>query len=183
MRFLIYGIGLIVLAVVLWMFRDELAKLWNELFGTKEEKDEKQTKSQEKSKPTKPLTPFSNYQNPFAGGMAAKSRPTQTIQYTFNAFEAWSRDHGIPRGPDQTPHEFARKLLNLFSLDGNSDVNKTNAQEISIEAKKLADLHGECLYSGLAIDASIIVNLKRIWQLMDSNLPRTKEPQRVLVKS
>ncbi|MFK7770332.1 MAG: hypothetical protein AB8B55_24185 [Mariniblastus sp.] len=182
MRFVIYGIGLVGLVVLLWMFRDELAKFWNDLFGEKEEKEHESNSTFQKTKPSKPQPPFSQYQNPFTNGSASKAPPAQTIQYTFHAFEAWSRDHGIERDADQTPHEFARKLPILFASNEKSNLNKSIVAEISNEAKKLADTHGESLYSGLAVRPSAIAGLKKIWNLMVTH-PPTLESQQVLVQS
>ena len=183
MRYVIYGVGLIVLGVVLWMFRDELAKFWEELFGKKEKKSEGEAKPIEKSKPKKPLPPFSRFQDPFSNGAAANSPPAKTIQYTFSAFEAWARDHGLARESDQTPHEFARKLPGLFAKDQNSRLDSAVVKEISSEAKKLADIHGKSLYSGVAVDVNVVPNLKRIWRLMFAHAPLPQNTQQVLVNS
>jgi hypothetical protein len=157
-RFLVYGVGIVLLIVVLWMFRDELAKLWNELFG---KKSEEKTESGKRSEPkirSKTLPRFDQFKEPFASGLVADWPVSQVIDYTFAALEAWARDHQIPRELDQTPHEFARTLT-PFDI------------EIGGEAQHLADLLGTSLFSGGAVPQSDALKLKRIWKLMIAKPP------------
>ncbi len=166
MRFLVYGVGLIALLIVVWMFRDELAKLWSDLFGTQEDEvDAKQLvekKNREKSLPT-----FTQFSEPFSNGMASKWPAAQTIQYTFQALEAWGRGFEKPRDDDQTPHEFAKRLR---------EVNPA----VASEAHVLADLHGQNLFSGGAMEISEATQLKKLWKLMTEHSP--SGPQTRLVE-
>ena len=157
-KFLVYGVGLVALLFALWLFRDELAKFWNELFGSREA-DEKEKPVAKEKKLEKPLPGFKTFREPFASGMAAKWKPAQTIQYTFQALEAWARGYQQPRDQDVTPHEFARQL---------SAVN----EELAAEARQLADLHGRSLFSEDSVVPADASQLKRIWQLMASSSPR-----------
>ena len=155
-KFIVYGGGLIALIVLAWMFRDELAQFWNGLFGKKKSKAKKGNAEAEETKPAKPLPHFSQYREPFSSGHAEKWPATQTLQYTFEALEAWARGHKNPREEDQTPHEFAAQLLNTNEL-------------ISKEARRLADLFGKSMHSGGLVDRSELSALKRLWQLMIAN--------------
>ncbi len=146
------------LVVVLWLFRDELAKLWNELFGKKSNDKTETEKLNESKLRTKPLPSFDQFQEPFASGRAADWSVSQIIEYTFAAVEAWARDHQVPRDLDQTPHEFARQLTRF-------DI------EIGDEAQHLADLLGTSLFSGGAVPQSDALKLKQIWKLMIAKPP------------
>ena len=157
-KYLVYAIGLIALLVALWLFRDELAKFWNELFGSEKE-DEKEEPVAKKKRLEKPLPGFETFREPFSSGMASNWKPAQTIQYTFQALEAWARGYKQPRDQDVTPHEFARQL---------SAVN----EEVATEARQLADLHGQSLFSEGNVAPTDTSRLKKIWQLMASNSPR-----------
>ena len=156
-KYLVYAIGLIALLVTLWLFRGELAKLWSELFGSKEEAEEEE-QAAKKKRVEKPLPGFETFREPFSSGMAATWKPAQTIQYTFQALEAWGRGFQQPREQDVTPHEFAQQL---------ASVNK----EVAAEAKQLADLHGQSLFSDGEVVQTDTSQLKRIWKLMTSNSP------------
>ena len=156
-KFVVYAIGIIALLIALWLFRDELAKLWNDLFGAKpESEDEEQTVKKKRAERPKPS--FESFKEPFSSGQASNWTPAQTIQYTFQALEAWGRGYEHPRDEDQTPHEFAKQL---------TAVNK----EVAAEARHLADLHGQSLFSGDDVDQNDASQLKRIWKLMTSNSP------------
>ncbi|GAB4130185.1 DUF4129 domain-containing protein [Thermopirellula anaerolimosa] len=54
--------------------------------------------------------PFSRFQDPFASGMAARQAPVWLVVYSFDALQAWGEQMGMPRDPDETPKEYARRL-------------------------------------------------------------------------
>jgi hypothetical protein len=53
---------------------------------------------------------FADYSDPFATGVAEQLSPDELIRYSFEALEAWAREHGCARSPDLTPHEFAHQV-------------------------------------------------------------------------
>ncbi len=53
---------------------------------------------------------FADFADPFATGMANRLPADQLVRYVFAALEAWARENGCPREPEQTPHEFARTV-------------------------------------------------------------------------
>lgn len=162
-KLITYLVGAIVLAFVLWMFRDELAKLWASLFGAKEKRAPEPERKIEPQKPTQPQRSFTQFRNPFASGEVAKWTPAQTLSYTFAAFEAWGRDHGKPRNEDQTPHEFAKQL---------AEVDHSVAEA----AQPLVNLLGQHLYGKSDIAAEEIGPLRVLWQAMQQKLPRSQPP-------
>ena len=89
-------------------FRQMLADFWNRLFGGKAREVEEA--AAEEADKGRPLPRFADYTDPFASGVAGRYRPEELVRYTFEALEAWARDAGHSRLPDQTPHEFARCL-------------------------------------------------------------------------
>ena len=163
-RFLFYGIGLILLVVVLWMFREELAKLWNELFDRKPKQDANSDKTAIEAVPASQLRGFSQFKEPFSSGLAAKWPASRTIEYTFSALEAWAREHQQPREHDQTPHEFAKQLAQVDA-------------DISAEARQLADLLGQSLFSGGSVDKNDALKLKQIWRMLIANSPTQPNAQ------
>ncbi len=143
---------------------EELAKLWSELFGKKERIHQEGRPVIARRDLEKPLPDFAEFRDPFSTGLVAKWPPSKTIQHTFDALEAWARGHEQPRDHDQTPHEFAAQLAQLDENLGN-------------EARLLADLVGQSLYSGGGVDLSRAASLQRLWRLMNSNAPRKREMQ------
>lgn len=162
-KYLIYIIGLVALLIMLWMFREELAKLWAELFGKPDKKNKPTKTVGAASLPAKTsLAKFSQFRDPFLHGMAAQWPPAKTIIYTFQALEAWGRGHGCPRDNDQTPHEFAKHLRRID-------------KDVASNAGQLADLVGKSLYSGGSVTRSDSDRLQQVWELMNANLPKRRD--------
>jgi len=59
---------------------------------------------------TVPLQPFANYRNPFVTGDDRSWPPEKVIVYTYEAVQAWAKEHGIEFPPQQTPREFCADL-------------------------------------------------------------------------
>jgi hypothetical protein len=91
----------------------QLAKEWREfldwLFGRRPH-PESQQQAQSTVTEVKPVWRFADYPDPFMAGAAPARSAADLLRYTFQAFEAWARDHGIGRAEDQTPQEFARRV-------------------------------------------------------------------------
>jgi hypothetical protein len=62
------------------------------------------------TRPIVPIRSFANYQNPFAAEAARSWTPEQVIVYTYEAVQAWAKEHGIEFPPQQTPREFCADL-------------------------------------------------------------------------
>ncbi len=148
----------IVAAVLVWRYRAELvaawkkllaelAALWPDLFGRRQE-----PKPTETSAPPPPR-PFSQFADPFASGAAARMSPAEVVRYTFAALEAWGRENGCPRDAGQTPHEFAAAI---GQLDGT----------LAREAGQLADLYARLAYAPPATIRTSFEPLRSLWQKM-----------------
>lgn len=157
-RYLSYFLGLVILAILIWMFRKEFAEFWNQLFQKKAK--EPTPKTELLAEPKKAVPGFGAFREPFKSGLAAKWSNAQIIQYTFSALEAWAHDRQHPRDDDQTPFEFANELAGLN-------------EAISLEARQLADLHGRCLFGGGSVSKTETMRLAKLWNLM------TRESQNV----
>ena len=162
-------VGLFVL-YVLWRSRAEvlaairaflaaLLDFWNELWGGK--RSVVMGADAEEVRIVIPPAPFSTYADPFASGLASRYSLDELVRYSFEAFEAWSREHGCTREPDQTPHELAR------------DVAKLNAS-IATDARNLVELYARAAYArgelptqGLSIRGT--EQLRQLWQRMHSS--------------
>ncbi len=59
--------------------------------------------------PPKPKR-FTEYTNPFATGKHLTWTPQELVVYSFEALQAWAREHGVESRPEQTPTEYCRQL-------------------------------------------------------------------------
>jgi hypothetical protein len=132
-------------------FRQMLADLWNRLFGGKPR--EAAAAAAEEAARQRPLPRFTDYQDPFATGAAARYPPAELVRYTFEALEAWARDTGHPRLPDQTPHEFARCLA-------------AETSSLAADAGYLAELYCHVAYAHATPAAASVGRLALLWQAM-----------------
>jgi hypothetical protein len=85
------------------------------------------------------------------------------VQYTFEALEAWARDNGQPRPPEQTPHEFARSVGSSLS-------------SLADDARHLADLYCQVAYAPGSLPAASATRLSHLWQEMRAAVNRPVAP-------
>lgn len=131
--------------------RDFLANL----FGGKRKRSTDVLTDEEDASPQRPShLPFSAYVDPFMSGNAKRMRPDEVVRYTFEAFEAWSREHGVPRDPNRTPHEFARLIGDQFPA-------------MEEQAKRLALLYVQTAYSPDSVTPQQAAVLREFWAAMD----------------
>jgi hypothetical protein len=126
----------------------ELRALWEKWFGAKP-----QAEVAAQMALAAPPRRFSSYDDPFASGMAARVPLPELVRYSFEALEAWGRDHGSPRATGQTPHEFTQQL-------GDFD------NSVSREVKQLADLYCQIAYAR-SLPAGGIELVRGFWQRMN----------------
>ena len=150
-RFLSYLIGVLIIAILVWMFRKELAQFWQQLFQEKQASTVEERLPAEEAR--KPLQEFRSFREPFQTGLAVKWSNAQTIQYTLAALEAFARERNQVRDDDQTPFEFANQLGELD-------------ETLALEARKLAELHGRCFFDANGIGKEETRRLATLWQLM-----------------
>ncbi len=157
-----YGAVVLAAAYLLWRSRAEvlaaireflaaLRDFWNGLWGLKRPRASAVVAA---DIPIEfPPAPFSTYADPFATGIAGRYSTEELVRYSFEAFEAWAREHGCPREIDTTPHELAR------------DVAKRNAH-ITSDARNMAELYGLVAYAEGDLPANSSEQLRHLWQTM-----------------
>ena len=106
-----------------------------------------------RSEPEFPPAPFSTFADPFATGIDRRYSLDELVRYSFEAFEAWSREHGCQRQPDQTPHELAR------------DVARRN-KPMTADAKNIAELYSRAAYAEGELPDAAREQLQQLWQSM-----------------
>jgi hypothetical protein len=160
---IVYWVTIALAAVYLaWRYRREipnalrgwlagLRSLWSRLFGRKTG-----DAFQGQANPIAVMPrsrPSSDFADPFVTGRAEKCSVDELVRYSFEAFEAWSNDHGCARSPDQTVHEFARQLGRRIAA-------------LAPDALRLADLVSWSAYSQEAVPRSSLPQLKQLWRRM-----------------
>ena len=148
-------------AFLAWKYREHvrqaLAQLWRDLQhlwaslwgGRPAMHTETPTPSDQPAGPPVPL--FASYTDPFAGGTAERYTTEELVRYSFEALEAWGREHGCPRGEDQTPLEYARQIAGRHA-------------NIGLETQVLADLYCRVAYGREPIASHRRDHLRRLWQ-------------------
>ncbi len=120
---------------------------WGSLFGKR-----RQTEDGSAS-PAAPKKSFLEFSDPFASGVYGQYPPAELVRYTFEAFEAWARDNGWPREPDQTAYEFARQVA-------------THAEHLAAPGRTLADLYSRVAYSPSSLPTATVDQLRTFWQAL-----------------
>jgi hypothetical protein len=162
LKWLFYGALAILIGYAIWKnraelwaavreFLQQLADLWHRLFGARGRRDSHAAEGAVALAP--PPKRFADFVDPFAAGTAARYRPEELVRYSFEALEAWARDRGRPRHPEQTPHEFVRTLA-------------ADVAALADDAPPLADLYCQAAYSARGLPNTATARLARLWQTL-----------------
>jgi len=171
-RYVIFGVILVVAAFWLWRVRKglwqslrELLASWRGLWrGRFRRQAPKPDAGPGEPEVESPPPPFSALVDPFAGGEAARYSAEELIRMTFAALEAWAREHGCPRGPEQTPHEFAARV-------GARD------PDLAENSRRLADMYCRVAYAPGTPPSGGLRSLRRLWrQLREHPTAETAQP-------
>jgi hypothetical protein len=95
--------------------------------------------------------PFASFRNPFDNGSGDRRPLRELVRYSFEALEAWAREQGLPRPPDETPGEFAGRVGDAFPA-------------LETEARRLADLYARVAYAREPLPAAGRPALQHFWQ-------------------
>ena len=161
MKWIIYGVLLLVIGYWLWRSRADLLaairefltgwrEFWARLFGRHTAAADQAADSE--AGPRGPgFRPFSDFADPFASGRADRWSADELVRYSFEALEAWAREHGWARGPEQTPHEFAGQIGD-------------RVHSLSQDVRRLADLYCRVAYAPETLPRKSVAPLKQLWQ-------------------
>lgn len=161
LKLLIYVVVLAVILYVAWRYRAEIAEawqkflaelrdFWNKLFGRESRPGIEPSATET---PVDRGKPFSSFRNPFTDPAWRGRSVEEVIRYSFLAVEAWGREQGVTRLPDETPGEFAKNLEARFA-------------EIGQFARQLANFYSRIAYGdGKAPSGSEMV-VRQLWQRM-----------------
>jgi hypothetical protein len=166
LRWAVYAAIVLGALYACWRFRAEiaatireflaaLAEFWSRLTGGKRAYG---IATQNEVEIKIPPAPFSSFADPFATGISGRYSIQELVRYSFDAFEAWGREHGCPREPDQTPHELARDVGNLNAF-------------IRSDAHNLAELYARAAYARGELPPTSEDQLRQIWRAMRAGGP------------
>jgi hypothetical protein len=143
-------------AVVLGAFKDFLNALRNlfaGLFGGRDARTEEE--SQTATAPGSTPPKFADFENPFLTGKAQQWSPDALVEFSFRAFEAWSRDRGLLRAAEQTPIEFAATVA-------------VRESKIHDSARQLAELYCRVAYGRERLNADATDAMQSLWRVMQA---------------
>lgn len=141
-------------------FWDAIRNFWDRLFGVRPAKPAGEEAAVVAAVPPRP---FADFPDPFATGDAQRWSPRDLVAYSFQALEAWGREHGCQRGQEQTPHEFAGALTACEATVGR-------------EAGHLADLYCCAAYSSGLLPRDRVGRLQELWQVMRARKAAGPQP-------
>ncbi len=164
MKLVLYAAIALVLGFLAWRKRREIAKaiaeiveqireFLGQLFGGRSAEPASDADNETVNTGGLPLRSFASFADPFASGQARSMPPDEVVRYTFEAFEAWSRERGFPHSPDQTPAELIQLSIPKQS-------------PLRAEARQLARLYNEAAYAPGVVSASAVADLASFWTLL-----------------
>lgn len=155
-----WTIWIVLLAVVIyWLwtrservreFFRQLAAMWAELLAWLSGKRRPAEGDTAETPAETGHRPFSAYPDPFLTGHADEWPIERLVRYSFEALEAWARENGCPRRPEQTPHEFAEQIA-------------AQVPSLAREARRLAGLYSRVAYARGRLPAANVELLRTFW--------------------
>lgn len=133
-----------------------LANLWAEflsLFGRRPETAAEE--SVEAEEPPPPPRPFSDFSNPFQTGVSRRKSPSELVQYTFEALQAWAGENGCPREDSQTPSEFGQQL-------------RDRRLTCATEGQEVSQLYARVAYASHRPGKESLPVLEKLWRKMSA---------------
>lgn len=159
LQWLFYALVIVTLVVLAWLYRAEIAAAWKKLiaelrdlwarwFGGKQP-----AAAAEVAAAAAQPRAFATYADPFTSGMAGRATLAELVRYTFEALEAWGREHESPRATGQTAHEYAQQVGFVH-------------EPLAVNVRILAELYGQLAYAPSARRSANLEPLKSLWQQM-----------------
>lgn len=127
---------------------DAILAWWDSLFADDDrEPSEQQPSTKKKLEPETPPRPFASFRNP-----VGDPDPRRVVVVTFQALEAWCREQGVERSPDETPSEFVRRVAVQFPTLGQSAV-------------QVVDAYNRIVYGRAAATKDDVEAASSVWQV------------------
>jgi DMSO/TMAO reductase YedYZ molybdopterin-dependent catalytic subunit len=123
---------------------------WSWLFGGRRKKRPGAASAEEPQAPGPAARRFADFVDPFAAGTADRYPPDELVRYSFEALEAWARDNGLPREPDQTPYEFSQRIGG-------------RVESLAGDVRTLSDLYYQAAFARGSLSAAGVQPLAKFW--------------------
>lgn len=135
--------------IAIFIFRnlDAIMAWWDSLFAEEDRETTAQQPSPKKLQPETPPRPFSSFRNP-----VGDPDPRKVVVVTFQALEAWCREQGVERSPDETPSEFVRRVAVQFPTLGQSAI-------------QVVDAYNRIVYGRAAAAKNDVEAASSVWQV------------------
>jgi uncharacterized membrane protein YgcG len=132
---------------------DMLSAWWAGLFGAKGEggTDTAAAAAAVKVRPR----PFASFHNPFLDGSAQQQSPEEVVRYSFEALHSWAWERGLGRQPEETPIEFADRLVQDFPA-------------LDTQTRRLAFLYARVAYAHGRLTAASLGAVKEFWDRLQA---------------
>ncbi|HMC90030.1 MAG TPA: DUF4129 domain-containing protein, partial [Gemmataceae bacterium] len=126
---------------------------WAGLFGGAKEKTDADAEN-EAAGETSRRRPFASFRNPFQDGTAEQLAPEEVVRYSFEALQAWACERGLDRASQETPLEFAERLIAEYpALEG--------------EGRGLAGLYARAAYARGRLNPGCLGTVKQFWTRLE----------------
>jgi hypothetical protein len=130
---------------------EALRAWWAALFGGGAARERGGEGVEEAEEDTPYVRPFASYADPFESGMAGGVSPNQVVRYSFEALQAWARERGLGRNPQETPLEFANRL-------------GREVPALEDEVRRAAGLYVRVAYAKANLKAGSLEGLRSFWR-------------------
>jgi Domain of unknown function (DUF4129) len=163
LRWLFYAALLAGVVIAAWFYRDELISAWQKLLEELRELWESWFGGKNAAQPdasaevVAPPRLFASFPDPFLTGNAARMSWPELVRYTFEALEAWGREHDCPRNPGQTAHEFAIAL-------------GTIEPDITSQVNALATWYSQLAYAPRSASGGHKESLRALWSSLAASV-------------
>lgn len=127
------------------------ANFWANLFGGTSTQE-----GEEESPEVPALAPFRDYPNPFLTGASERMDERELVRYTFEAVQAWGREHSLERHADETPLEYAGRLANEHS-------------DLADWIRRMATLYARTVYGYGPLPEATDDFLREFWHTLDAS--------------
>ncbi|EMI18566.1 signal peptide protein [Rhodopirellula maiorica SM1] len=156
LKFLIALALAVVVGVYVYRNRDAILQWFNGLWFRQSDSSDMVEPESSQQVVSAPVKPFSSFRNP----IGVEKDPRQIVIVTFQAFEAWAREQGSRRRPDETPSEFLKRIAGTLP-------------QVSSSAVRVVDAYNRIVYGDDKATQADISAADQIWKQMNSAVPAT----------
>jgi hypothetical protein len=143
----------LLLIVIVFLCKNwtQIQQWWAGLFGSPKVSAEGEADDLSQSDSSAPPLPFASFRNPIGTGLDER----KVVVITFQALEAWAREHGASRRKEETPNEFLRRAAKL-------------SPQFSGPVSQIVDAYNRVVYGKGRPTPIDLQAAAQVWQVMQS---------------